>query len=140
MPQAINISRHEAEQIQQLYPTEALISIWDDLQGGPLIKNFHMLSLQFGDLPGANKVQHKGVWYNAIDHDQTHQIINFCKLNKDKNIIIHCHAGVSRSSAVAMFCHIAFGHTLKPNFWQTSSPNCYILGYLIREYYQHAKL
>lgn len=139
MPQAINISRYEAEQIRQLQDNIAFISIWDK-EAGPLKAPENcadFLSITFADLPGASSITHKGILYEAATHEDIHAILNFCHKNKNNNILIHCTAGVSRSSAVSLLCHIVFGHTLKPHFWQTSSPNCYILGYLLREYYQH---
>ena len=61
------------------------------------------------------------------------EIVNFVRENKDKNFIVHCAAGVSRSSAVCMFIHLTYGHSLKGQFWYTSEPNSHVLGKLLIE-------
>lgn len=45
----------------------------------------------------------KGLWIRTINKEQTVELHKFINNNKDKNFIIHCHAGVSRSGAIAQY-------------------------------------
>lgn len=70
--------------------------------------------------------------YKAITFDQAIEIFEFIKLHEDKNLIVHCHAGVARSSAIGEFYWEMLGGGYKeltekfPNIL----PNARVLQYL----------
>ena len=70
--------------------------------------------------------------YKAISFDQAVEIFEFIKSNEDKNLIVHCHAGVARSSAIGEFYWELMGGSYKqltekfPNIM----PNARVLQYL----------
>lgn len=70
--------------------------------------------------------------YKAISFDQAGEIFEFIKCNEGKNLIVHCHAGVSRSSAIGEFYWELMGGSYKqltekfPNIM----PNARVLQYL----------
>mgnify|MGYP003607644346 CR=1 FL=1 len=80
--------------------------------------------------------------YKAISFDQAVEIFEFIKSNEGKNLIVHCHAGVSRSSAIGEFYWELMGGSYKqltekfPNIM----PNARVLQYLrIAEKYSEQK-
>lgn len=139
---AINMSAYEAEKIIALPPNSALISINDeDIDFYPLnVSGKDVLRLRFTDLRGNQPIKHKDKWYRPISLDEAHEIITFIEQRPDYNWYIHCAAGISRSSAVAMFLHIVYGHELKLSFYELSDPNPYMLGLLLSEYYRKNRL
>jgi len=70
--------------------------------------------------------------YKAISFDQAVEIFEFIKSNEGKNLIVHCHAGVARSSAIGEFYWELMGGSYKqltekfPNIM----PNARVLQYL----------
>jgi len=40
---------------------------------------------------------------DLFDNDQAKEVVTFLEIHSDKNIYVHCHYGVSRSAAVALF-------------------------------------
>jgi predicted protein tyrosine phosphatase len=138
MKKAININKEEAGKIQQLPPKTALISMnEEDIGLYPLqVSGDNVLRMRFADIRGVHSVQHKGQWYRPMSLDEAHKIMNFIEARKDHDYIVHCAAGISRSSAVCMYIHLIYGHALKPDFWLISDPNPYILGTLISEYHR----
>lgn len=86
----------------------ALISINDTLGGWsePWFKEDHanVLRLWFDDVENdlqvspTNRRQCK-----AFTEEQAKQVVEFIDRNKDKNFIVHCAAGISRSGAVGRF-------------------------------------
>lgn len=138
MKKSINVDKDEAAKIMQLPSKTALISInEEDINMYPLlISGDDVLRMRFADVRGSQPVQHKGKWYRPIDVDKGHTIINFIEARKNYDFIIHCAAGISRSSAVALYIHIIYGHVLKPDFWLISDPNQFVLGLLLSEYYR----
>lgn len=70
--------------------------------------------------------------YKAISFDQAVEIFEFIKSNEGKNLIVHCHAGVARSSAIGEFYWELMGGSYKqltekfPNIM----PNSRVLQYL----------
>lgn len=131
----INISAYEANLIKKLPLNYALISINDE--DSPLFplrldrNHEKIFTVQFTDI--ITSIIKNGKIYNPLSQNLAAQIANFIERYKDNNFIIHCHAGVSRSSAVALFIHLKYGHKLKDNFWFYSNPNVQTLGMLTRE-------
>jgi predicted protein tyrosine phosphatase len=88
--------------------------------------------LTFADV--VENLSHKNKYYPAATSEQIRAIIDFIIDNSDKNIIVHCTAGVSRSGAIALFAHVMLGYELRENFWIGSYPNPLVLGMLVRDY------
>lgn len=135
---AINISYFEASVIKTLPSNTVLISINEEYENyRPLMldrNDERVLSLRFTDI--ICDVEQFGKVYHTLNQEMAKTITNFIEKHKDCNFIIHCRAGVSRSSAVAMYIHLKYGHSLKENFWIISNPNTQVLGMLIREGYR----
>lgn len=133
MPVTQNISAEEARTIKYLPNNSVLISINEedmDLHPLKLDRNdSRILTLKFSDVTRPCDVH--GIKYNPISSDDALKVLDFINLNKDKNFIVHCHAGISRSAAICLYLHIIHGHELKKHFWRLSCPNKYILGQLM---------
>lgn len=137
--QAINISAPEAYSIKELPPNWALISINDDSREElfPLQldrTDKRILTVKFEDI--ITEEVRNGRLCHPLRQDLAGQIANFIEEYKNSNHLIHCHAGVSRSSAIALYIHLKYGHKLKDNFWLLSNPNSQALGMLVREGYR----
>ncbi len=141
MLSAINISAREAAGIRELPNNTVLISINNSLD--PLFtlqldrQSSKVLTVVFDDITAPK--QFEGTDLKVMDGDDTVKILDFINIHKDKNFIIHCAAGISRSAAVALFISRYYGHTLKDRYWSICHPNYYILGRLIscKEYGKH---
>ena len=64
----------------------------------------NVLRLWFDDIEHNNEVSptNQGSC-SAFSDEQAHQVIEFVKQNRDKNFLVHCSAGISRSGAVGTF-------------------------------------
>lgn len=133
--QAINIDKDSAEKIKKLDDDTVLISINDEYKE-PFTLNVdrlksNVLTLHFTDIK--SKVRIGGRMYYPLDRDQAVELIDFIHINRNKNFIVHCAAGIARSSAVCMYIHLTYGHTLKDYFYMMSEPNTHVLGRLLVE-------
>lgn len=131
---AININAPQAESIKKLPENHVLISINqeepEELFPLKIDRNLpEVLTLRFSDI--TKPLDYKGQMLYPINKKQTLQLLEFIEKYKDKNFIIHCAAGISRSGAVAQFINETYGHSLKPEFWKVSHPNNYVL-YMLR--------
>lgn len=135
MPKITNICKDAAQDIIYLPKNTVMISISEehDPEWKLKVHGENVLRLKFSDVRAVTP--HKGKNYNPMSVGQAQQIIEFIEKNKDKDIIVNCAQGVSRSSAVALYAHIVHGYSLKKNFYLTSLPNPYVLGTLISEFY-----
>jgi len=130
---AENISAESAVAIQALPDDTAWICIHDEYdQPHPVTTATHMLQLTFSDVRAVTP--HKGKIYHPMSIEDCRKILGFVKLNRNKKFIVNCNAGRSRSAAICLFIHKAFGHHLKPDFWATSEPNPFVLGTLTIEH------
>jgi predicted protein tyrosine phosphatase len=131
MPKAINISADEAANIFQLPEDTVLISINNEHRDlYPLMfDGDNVLRLVFSDI--VSDKSYNGNVYRPIQPGHVVKILEFINDNLGKNFIVHCAAGVSRSSAVCLFLHLVHGYDLKPNFWHFSEPNSIVLRELI---------
>lgn len=132
MPTAINIGLHKAQEITRLDESEVLISIGNHVGTEHVTipgQDDKILKVVFDDVTA--DIIYKGEQFFAITNPTALEIIQFINKNKDKNFIVHCHAGISRSSAVCLFINLVYGHKLKEDFYQTSHPNCFVLGKLL---------
>ena len=57
-----------------------------------------------------------GKKYLPFNTEQAKQVIDFIEVNKNKNYIIHCHAGISRSGAIGQFITDFYGWSDKSTF------------------------
>lgn len=132
MKTAHNISAAEAGKIKYLDSGSVLISINntnDPLHSLKLDRQDpRIFTIVFDDVTSV--LVHKGLNYRPISGDEARSLYDFIQKNAEKNFLVHCTAGVSRSSAVCLFLHLAFGHKLRENFWQVSHPNAFVLGCL----------
>jgi predicted protein tyrosine phosphatase len=70
--------------------------------------------------------------YKAISFDQAREIFEFIKSHVDKNLIVHCHAGVARSAAIGEFYWEMMGGGYKEltEKFPYIMPNARVLQYL----------
>ncbi len=140
--QAININWLQANSIQELPEDWVLISINDeyrDLYPLQLKRDSdNILTMVFTD--SISDFERDGKTYHTLNQEMATRVVDFVRKYKDKNFVIHCQAGVSRSSAVALYIHLKYGHTLKDKFWEYSNPNTQVLGMLLREEERKANL
>lgn len=135
MLKTINISAMHAEKVID-WCGAVLISIHDQHVPPHNLQNLsdeNVLRVTFSDV--TTELERDGRWYNTISVEQANQIIDFIEKHKEKNIIVNCRAGVSRSAATCLFISLFYGHELKENFYSLSLPNPYVLGMLTREYH-----
>lgn len=127
-----NISAREAGNLKYLDSHSVMISINntnDPLHDLRLDREDpRILTIVFDDV--VNVLTHKGLNYRPISDAEARQMYDFIRLNANKNFIVHCTAGVSRSAAVCLFLNTVFGHVLKEDFWKVSRPNALVLGKL----------
>jgi len=139
MPKTINIPLCTAAEIKQLKDDEVLISInnIEERKHNFLFNsdNDKCLFVFFDDVIEDSTIDQKR--YQKINGETAFKMVQFIEFWKNKNFIIHCAAGKSRSAAVCLYINIFYGHELKPDFWKVSSPNPYVLGLLslINKYY-----
>lgn len=64
--------------------------------------NGHVISLCFDDVTESLQHEKYGI-LDYISEEQADRLFEFIAKHKKKNFIVHCHAGISRSGAVAKF-------------------------------------
>lgn len=138
MKTAINLCFRSAQDLLDLDKDTVLISI-NDPNEPPATFSFDDKVAQihrqtFADLTTDKTIVYKGLEYPPIKISQAREIIQFIVENKDKNFLVHCRAGISRSGAICLFLANNFGHKLKGNFWSLSDPNPFIYGMLQIQY------
>lgn len=73
--------------------------------------------------------------YTLFDSDHAKDILSFIGRNFDKNVVVHCAAGVSRSVAVGCFLRDALGYEIKLFAIKTEQlMNGHVYSTLKREY------
>ncbi len=134
MLKAINVSSLGIENLKNLPDNWVVISISEE-HGSEYKFKFEdknrILRLKFSDI--GEIIESKGLTYHPISREQAKEVISFIEKNKEKNFLINCAAGISRSAAICLFLHLYYGYELKDKFWLLSEPNCFILGRLIIE-------
>ena len=133
MPKATNIPKELAEDIDVLPDNTVLISINEEHEPLYPLKldrtNPNILTVKFSDITAKREWMGKTIY--PINEATTLKILDFINIHKGKDFIIHCAAGVSRSSAIALYLHLFHDYELRENFWNVSHPNKYVLGHLI---------
>lgn len=142
MKKAINICLLDALTIAELKDDQALVSICDEGANDKfLIPDDHerLIRLRFGDCT-EDIVAWRGFEYRGITDSQAKELYKFCKKHKEKNFIVHCTAGVSRSAAICLFLNLCYNHKLKDHFFLTSHPNSRVVYKLLQAYYNDKTL
>ena len=103
----------------------------------------NVLNMEFWDISEEKEVN--GKTYLPFTTEQANRIIDFIEVNKNKNYIIHCHAGISRSGAVAQFITDFYGWADKATFrfqyGKRIVPNVEVTKKLKEEWFKrHSKL
>lgn len=96
-------------------------------------QNHHnVINLDFDD------VEENGIYENVecftINSTQAYDLYNFIENNKDKNFIIHCRAGKSRSRAIGVYIIEHYGHEANLSYGNDLSDrgNCSVISALKR--------
>lgn len=63
----------------------------------------------------------------GISGRQARDIVKFCEKYKNKNFLVNCDAGYSRSAAIVKFINLMYGHELRDNFENACHPNIFVL-------------
>ena len=134
---AYNFDLWSAVNWDRLPDNTVLISVNDEYGDLPQFKfptnDGSVLHVRFADICCGRTRKQDGNLIKPISNPTAKNIVEYIAMNKDKNFLIHCHAGVSRSSAIAMYIHLKYGHSLKENYWLLSEPNKFLLGALFVE-------
>lgn len=82
-----------------------IISIGDPGEDQPnyAFSPIDVLRLEFHDIPNGISIDDLDSTYRQIDWHDARKILEFEQRYKDNDIIVHCHAGMSRSAAVAQY-------------------------------------
>lgn len=138
-PKAVNINAPMAAEIETLPDTAVLISINEEHEPLYPLKldrsSDKILTLKFTDV--TSRLEYKGNWCHPIQPEDTYRVLEFIKKHQGKDFIVHCAAGISRSSAICLYLHIEHDYELKEAFWSVSHPNKYVLGALFSAKYEH---
>lgn len=115
------------------YNKTAFISINDSQFSESFFKEKHpnVLRLYFDDIIRPLD------FHKLFSQEDSDKIIEFSKINKDSQFIIHCEAGISRSGAVGQFINDIYKKMTLENFKKLNphiSPNYYVYYFLIRDY------
>jgi predicted protein tyrosine phosphatase len=139
---AHNISANHAMDMEKLPENTVLISINNEYQPLWPLKldrqDPNVLTVCFSDITSNMEV--KGQLFKPLVDDDIVKILKFTNLHKDKNFLVHCAAGISRSSAICLYLNQMYGHTLRPDFWKVSHPNYYVIGCLMVNRLRHPEL
>ena len=131
-----NVSREAVETARWLPEGHTLISIGEENEPeGPKIGHLvaqgtPVLRLVFSDChPGRERGAPK-----AMSPEEGQQILDFVEEHKAnaKGFVVHCWAGVSRSSGIVLALHAIHGWPLPKGFWDASEPNTHVVGTLIK--------
>jgi rhodanese-related sulfurtransferase len=84
----------------------------------PLPSDLH---LDFWDI--TEPLELKDETLEPITRDQAAELVTFLEKHRNKNVIVNCKAGISRSGAVARFCEDYLGYEWDSGCKLTSQPN-----------------
>lgn len=107
--------------MQEIKEPTNVISIGD--RGEPYkfaCEHKRVLRLEFDDVVG-----YVGPEYHNFDMWHARQLLEFVESCGEEDILVHCHAGVSRSAAVAKFLNEHKSYFLDLSFPSCSSTNAY---------------
>jgi predicted protein tyrosine phosphatase len=72
--------------------------------------------------------------FSSITEDQAKELVAILLKNKDKNIVVNCMTGISRSSAVCRFCEECLGYKWETEHKSGSMPNTHVFNSLKSAY------
>lgn len=83
----------------------AVISIGDPGEDTPTMSSnvVDVLRIECHDIPDSISIDDLDSTYRQFDWHMARQLLRFEHRYRDHDIIVHCHAGVSRSCAVALY-------------------------------------
>lgn len=130
MPTVYNIPRKQAKNIDFVPSNCVWISIQEP--DSEHITNANLdrlpnLKIKFWDINERYYDIASGIWGEPITDEQIKEIYDFLIAHKEKNIIVNCRAGISRSGAIAQFVHETFGHTWDKESQGRAIPNSRVL-------------
>jgi protein-tyrosine phosphatase len=140
MKTVINIPRHYARTIdfQNQYPNCIWISICEpddpsSIVNNPSFKDDSLkLTVELWDV--VEPLAMHGETFNPPTKNDAARIVDFIKMHADKDVVVNCLAGVSRSGAIAQFCEDFMGHSWDAFGKNQSCPNHKLYGYM-RDYF-----
>lgn len=91
--------------IERITKPSVIISIGDPQEDLPnfAVSHIDVLRLEFHDIPNGISIDDLDSTYREMDWHDARKLLQFEHRYKDDDIIVHCHAGVSRSAAVALY-------------------------------------
>lgn len=137
-----NISRANARDINE-YDDNVDGHVWISITepDSPHIENPELdsipnLKLKFWDIeaPCAIIGESGTLYAEPITPEQADELYKFIMEHKDKNIIVNCRMGISRSGAVARFCVDFLGHEWDKQSKANAVPNAYLYRQLVNRY------
>lgn len=143
MPTVININRQAA--IEWRYTPEN--TIWvsisepkcdDTIVHNPVFNSIPQLKIAFWDVTKQIKIVGQDELVEPPTEFDAKSIVDFILSHKGKNVIVNCAAGISRSGAVARFCHDELGYKWPESEWRDTRPNKLLLE-LMTKYYRSIK-
>lgn len=137
MKKVFNVPRIAAEVFSSdsLKKNLAWISISEE--GVPATTNEFLdtvpnLKLEFWDL--TEEIEFDGRMIGPPSDEMIGRILDFLSENSEKNILVNCAGGISRSGAVAQFCADFLGHEWPQSCKNLSLPNRYIYRRMVELY------
>ncbi len=101
------------------------------------ISGLPTLETKFWDITEPRKMhllydkEYDEITLETISDKDAAQIYHFLKTHSDKNIIVSCYAGISRSSAVAQFASKYLGYEWPETFRRRTYPNSLVYDKLV---------
>ena len=141
MTTVVNIPRKEAEDWSHYIDPDK--AIWIAI-GEPHLKYIETrnefldelpnLHISFWDIVTPVPIIGTDEWAEPPTKEQAKEIVDFILKHKGKNVIVNCKKGVSRSSAIALFCRDMLNYKWLEEGEKRAVPN-HLLYTLMRKYY-----
>lgn len=96
-----------------------------------ILDNIPKLKLHFYDLAKDLYDEINCETIPAPTADHAKQIVDFILANPDKNILVNCQAGISRSGCIAQFCNEYLGYTWPDLVKRFAVPNHHLLKLMV---------
>jgi len=130
----LNCNDETVEQFDNLW----VISIYGSAEESPFFKSEHynVLCLQVDDILDPDVENNNLILFNEEHAEKVCEFINNLKSREEFTLVIHCHAGICRSGAIAEFARNILRLSLEDFNRENQHilPNCHI-SKVLREYY-----